>query len=133
MLNVGNVYAVTFTINPNAVTQGQSFQVSATGLPPSQSFTVSVFADTSGRCVLPPLFVQAGKVSAGGNVGPVTFSSASLGIGTHCVTIDIPGVFLDTGSVAVTPAAVPEYSYGLAPIAAFMVLGYAVVKRRTRA
>jgi len=30
----------------------------------------------------------------------------------------------------VVPAAIPEYPYGLALVALFMVLGYAVMKRR---
>ena len=30
----------------------------------------------------------------------------------------------------VVPASIPEYPYGLALLAVFMVLGYAVVKRR---
>jgi hypothetical protein len=133
MVNVQNLYAGYMTLTPSSVTQGASFQVSGTELPPGDSFSVSVFAYTSGSCyVSPPLMEQTGFVDSGGNTGPVTFSSGSLGIGRYCVSLDVPGVFLEGLFLTVTPAqSIPEYPIGLPILAILMILSYAVIKRKT--
>jgi hypothetical protein len=132
MINVQNLYAGAMTLTPNQVTQGASFQVSGTGLPPGDPFSVSVFADTSGSCMpFPPLMGQTGIVDSGGNTGPVTFSSGSLGIGRHCVSLDVPGVFLEGLFLTVIPAqSIPEYPFGLFTLAILMILGYGLIRRR---
>jgi len=134
LINAQNLNAGTITITPNPVTQGASFQVSGGGLPAGHPFSISVFADTSGSCTpFPPLLEKTGTVDANGNTGPATFSSDSLGVGRHCVSIDVPGYFLGGIFLTVNPTqSIPEYPYGLALLAAFMVLGYAVIKRRSR-
>lgn len=82
---IGNVYAQTVTVTPTTVPQGASFQVSGTGFDPSSAGLAQVWANTSGSCVGTPLLFRDVNSDASGNVAAVTFSTASLGVGAHCV------------------------------------------------
>jgi hypothetical protein len=95
---------------------------------PSPGITIYASASCSGSTV----FVDSISADSSGNVGPVTFSSSSLSVGVHCVAITLHFTAA-VGSVTVTAGPpIPEYPLGLPLLAIFMVLGYAVIKRRIR-
>jgi hypothetical protein len=87
MVNVRNVYAQTVTVTPSAVTGGGTFRVSGTGFDPSSAGLAEVWASTSGSCMGNPALLQNVTSDSSGNVTAVTFSSSSLGVGTHCVGV----------------------------------------------
>jgi hypothetical protein len=47
-------------------------------------------------------------------------------------TADASGTVTDPGGPAITPAIIPEYPLGLPLLAIFMVIGYGLIRRRTR-
>ena len=105
-----NVYAQTVTVRPGTVAQGDSFQVSGTGFDPSSTGLAQVWADTSGSCMGIPLLFQNVNSDRSGNVAAVTFSTSSLGVGTHCVEVvtfdyDTASTSLVTVTAAVTTTA----------------------------
>ena len=140
LLGARNVYAQTLMLTPNTVMQGQSFEVSGSGFVPGDSYSIIIWA--SGGCGVGSFVLSVpGTVDDGGDVGPLTLSSGSLSVGMHCVNIGsiLGGAVM--GELTVIPATtttttvttpIPEYPYGLALLAIFMVLGYPVIKRRTR-
>jgi len=86
-ISIQSVYGQTATVTPGTVTQGENFEVSGGGFSAYNWFLVSVFADNTGGCIGSSPLTQTGRVDGSGNIGPVTFSSSNLGIGTHCVNI----------------------------------------------
>jgi len=112
-LNVGQVWA-TVTFNPNPPVAGQSFTITSSG-GPGTSLSVYGSCGCNGSC----------GISAGSSPYTLTLAAGQYNV-------------LDSGdssctSFTVIPAAVPEYPYGLGLVAIFMILGYAVIKRRTKA
>ena len=99
-----NVYAASIGLTPNPVTQGSSFQVTGFGFPINNVGTLSVYADTSGNCTGPTSFQQNVTPDGSGQVGPLTFSSSSLGVGIHCILIDF-GAIRDNNELTVTAPA----------------------------
>ena len=87
MANVRNVYAQTVTVTPSAVTGDGTFRVSGTGFDPSSAGLAEVWGGTSGSCMGNPALFQNVTSDWSGNVTAVTFSSNSLGVGTHCVGV----------------------------------------------
>jgi hypothetical protein len=135
--NGRNVYATVGSVSvvPNTVAQGVSFQVSGSGYASFSGSTIYIDVFDAACSVL--IEQQTVVVPVSGNWGPLTFSSASLAIGVHCVQVDISGAFDFDGisSVTVTPTPappIPEYPIGLPILAIFMILGYAVIKRKIR-
>jgi hypothetical protein len=71
-------------ITPNPVQQDASVQISGTGFLPNQpGILVVVFADSS--CFGLDVLFQFTSTDGSGNLAPVTFSTSSLAVGTHCV------------------------------------------------
>ncbi len=130
MLTVGTVYAQDIVLTPSTVTQGMSVQASSSGL--SGSGTVFVWATStcSGTEVLSVPFVTAGGSYT------VTFSTSTLSVGTHCVSDgdSEPAILTVTTTVTTTTAAppIPEYPLGLPILAILAVIGYGLIRRRTR-
>jgi hypothetical protein len=133
----------TITLMPNTGAAGTSITIAGSdsdiSAPPlDQSCMVSSVPD--GLISNPVCTVtQPGD----GDGGPFTVSGsftvasgASPGPYTVTVTVTIapqPVAYTSASASFTVPAApIPEYSYGLSVLAVFMVLAYAVIKRRTR-
>jgi hypothetical protein len=131
LVNAQNAYAQTITITPNSVTQGSNFQVSGSGFLPGDHFTVLV--STAGCTGIALGFVSTYDES--GSVGPITFSSSSLTVGVHCVTIYLhpssDGSATTLFTVTAAPP-IPEYPLGLPLLAVLTILAYSLIRRRTR-
>ena len=87
LVGIGNVYAQTVMVTPSTVTQGNSFRVSGTEFDPSSPGIAEVYSDASGGCVGSVHLFQNVTSDSSGNVHPVTISSRSLAVGTHCVEV----------------------------------------------
>jgi hypothetical protein len=86
LFNVKNVYAQTFFVTPNPVTQGSDFQVSGSGYPPGDSGFVEVFSTASCSGSPLPGYDVPYTPDGLGSWGPVTISpSPALSVGTHCI------------------------------------------------
>jgi len=115
MVSEGNVYAppVQITFSPNPPVAGQPFTITYSGNGPAG-----------------PIYVYSSSCSgvqvASGNGKSILVSG--LTAGQYCVYFELP---LVTTVFTVIPTVIPEYPYGLAVLAIFMMLGYGVVKRRT--
>jgi len=130
LINAQNAYAQTIiTVTPPTVIQGSNFQVSGTGFTPNVNVPNDVIIFES-DCGGGPLLVGNLVTNGAGDITPVTFSSSSLAVGTYCVYVADPVLGGEVGSVTVIASAIPEYPYGLLILAVFMVLGYAIIKRR---
>jgi len=98
LAGVKNVYAQTVTVTPSTVAQGNSFRVSGTGFDPSSTGLAEVYSDASGSCMGNIHLFQNVTSDSSGNVSPVTLSSRSLAVGTHCV--EVVTFAYDTASTA---------------------------------
>ena len=132
-LNIGNVYALTFTLTPNSVMQGVNVVASGSGYIDSSSGTLQVFSTSS--CVGSSQFSLAVSSDGSGNLIPVNIPTASLSVGDHCAAIS--GLITDDDTFnqffTVTAAPpIPEYPFGLAVLAVFMIIAYGVIRRKTR-
>jgi hypothetical protein len=134
-LNSGMVYALALglTLTPNPVAQGMNVQASGSGWPASPYYLyVKVWADNTGSCAGSPLLSISASTDASGDFGPVTIPTSSLSVGTHCVrAVGVAGSVIEY--LTVDPAApIPEYPLGLSILAIFMIIGYGVIRRKTR-
>jgi hypothetical protein len=110
LTNVGQVWALTITPNPPIA--GEPFTITSM---PGYS---SVFVFSSSDC--------SGGVIASSFTSPFTLT---LSAGQYSAySGDVSGCVKFT----VVPAAIPEYPYGLGVLAVFMVVGYGLIKRRSR-
>ena len=118
LLNVGPVWALTVAPSPIA---GQSFTITNSNSGSGDEITVrSGFGCGNGAPIVGGGFVvasgslsltlPAGQYSASGTTNP-----------NPCVNFTV-----------IPAQSIPEYPYGLTLLAAFMVLGYIVIKRKTR-
>ncbi|HMK82426.1 MAG TPA: hypothetical protein VK503_01785 [Candidatus Bathyarchaeia archaeon] len=88
LVSASNIYAITtITVAPNHVTQGASFQVSGTGYTPNLKGTVQVLDNACNYKNI--IMSQSVSGDSSGNVGPITFSSSNLAVGSHCATINL--------------------------------------------
>jgi len=108
-VSVGQVWA--YTISPNPPVAEQPFTITASN---SNDYII-----VGGFCL------------NGAVTGFMTASqgSVTLTLSAGQYSFEIPSEVSCT-LFTVVPASIPEYPYGLALLAVFMVLGYAVVKRR---
>lgn len=135
MLNVGNVYAQTLTLTPNPVTQGVNVVATGSGFNPnlSSSNALLVAVNAGVGCSGPTLNL-AGSTDGTGNLNPITIPTSGLSVGVHCMEVNPAfGSSLVSANLTVNSAtSIPEYPFGLAVLAIFMMLAYGVIRRKTR-
>ena len=126
----------TSSLSSSTITVGTS-SVSVTGTDtcnpyPGSSADHSVVL-RSGACpgVVPYIWTTNVATDSSGNFIQ-SIPTSSLSPGSYCVIVVIIGIPDSFDPLMVTSAAsIPEYPFGLAVLAIFMVLGYGVIKRRT--
>ncbi len=117
-----------------------SFPIPIPASPPAASFIFTVTISTSPST--PPgtytvtvvlTHTMADLISPGFAVSPgVSKTSASGGIGPVSISIQqFPAVSTDV-TLTIDPAVIPEYPLGLPLLAAFMIVGYGLIRRRTK-
>ena len=119
-VNAGQVWAD--TLIPNPVIAGQTFSISGVGGGGFGSLYHGSLCDNGGSITAITAVFDPSPGSFTDNfpaqsAGPYSFSHE--GDSSGCVPFTI------------ISAAIPEYPYGLSVLAIFMVLGYAVIKRKT--
>lgn len=122
--SVSQVWAL--SISPNPPIAGQGFTITS-GVGISEHIYLFTGATCSGELLDDRVVGPYGSFHVflpSGNVGPYSVIATTT---TRPVTVTEACTAFN---IVVTP--VPEYPYGLAILAVFMVLGYAVIKRRTR-
>ncbi len=131
-LNSGRVYAysATLTLTPNPVAQGMNVEARGSGWPYPYSLYVEVWADNTGSCLGSPLLHISASTDASYDFGPVTIPTSGLSVGTHCVRA--VGVVASVTELLTVVAPIPEYPFGLPLLAIFMVIGYGLIRRRTK-
>jgi len=116
MLVSEEVYApVPITFSPNPPVAGQPFTITYTGGAPTTG-PVYVY---SGSCSGPIVVTGSGN----------SISVSGLPAGQYCVYFEIPLVDI---VFTVVPVPIPEYPLGLSILAIFMIIGYGLIRRRTR-
>lgn len=118
--SIGQVWAL--TISPNPPIAGEPFTITNSSATSGDIISVYTGSGCANSNFIPGL---------GGSVGPSGSVSLTLSAGQYSAQ----GILAVNGCVnfTVSPAqSVPEYPYGLALVAVLMVLGYAVIKRKTR-
>ncbi|MGA2627692.1 MAG: hypothetical protein ABSF63_11640 [Candidatus Bathyarchaeia archaeon] len=122
VVNMAQVWA-TVTFNPNPPVDGQPFTITSSG-GPGTSLSVYGSCGCNGGC----------GITAGASPYTVTLAAGQYNVfdsgDSSCTSFTVVPAVTSTTTTVTTP--IPEYPYGLALLAVFMVLGYAVVKRRTR-
>jgi len=113
VVNIEQVWA-TVTFNPNPPVDGQPFTITSSG-GPGTSLSLYGSCGCNGNC------------GEGSGSSPYTLTLAA---GQYNV---LDSSDSSCTSFTVIPATVPEYPYGLGLVAIFMILGYAVIKRRAKA
>jgi hypothetical protein len=107
------VYAVgTVSIVPSSVPQGVSFQVFGSGYAGYSPGPVYVDVLDAGCGAVQAK--QTVTVPPSGSFGPVTFLSDSLGVGVHCIGVDISGALDFDGFSSVTVTAPVSSPAGIA-------------------
>jgi hypothetical protein len=153
-LNIGNVYAATpetVTLNPNPAPPGTPVTATGSGFATCPSTNtppcdVGRIYLTTGHVftVSPGLLGCSGSVIGGassyyvihvendGNFVVTGISTTGLSVGTYCVLFtdfDSSTQTATTLTVGTTP--IPEYPFGLAVLAIFMIIAYGVIRRKT--
>lgn len=137
-------YACAFIINLSSSTIVQGGSVSLSGDDTCGSPTDTIFVQTFQTSTCPANGIPSGtQVGADGlnpvsgtwsNL-PVTFFSGQGGPGSYCVHVFSNSISTAEGPndpLTVTSATpIPEYPVGLAILAIFMVIAYALIRRRT--
>lgn len=150
LLVVGSkpVYALcTFTagLSSSSIVQGGSVSVIGNDTCGGMSGEAAFFNIFTGACPLSGTGLPSGTQVGGNGLNPVagTYTSAPLvffvgqgGPGTYCVQVfsaSVPSSASVDLLLTITGAApIPEYPLGLPLVAMFMLIGYGLIKRRTR-
>ncbi len=62
----------------------------------------------------------------------VTITTSSLSPGSYCVTVESASLaYYGSRPLTVTPAAIPEYPFGISILATLMIIAYGLIKRAT--
>ena len=151
-LNIGNVYAIfpeSLIISPSPVLVGTTtITVTGNGFVPGDGGNVqlkmgSVVSDGSGGFLCSGTAVSSqyftGMVDGSGHFVVSGISISGLSVGTYCVrAFTFDNSFNDATVLTISPATttttttIPEYPFGLAVLAIFMIIAYGVIRRRTR-
>jgi hypothetical protein len=127
LVNVGQVWALTIT--PSSPIEGQPFTISGTITTDGYVAIRDLSGCSGGVEFLQAITAPSYSVAVPGlPVGTYTVSASDDSSG--CVSFTVIPAVTSTTTTVTTP--IPEYPYGLALLAIFMILGYAVIKRRTR-
>ena len=111
VVNMEQVWAV--TLNPNPPVDGQPFTITSSA-GPSSPLSVYGSCGCNGGCA----------ITAGSSPFTLTLAAGQYNVFDSGTS--------ECSSFTVVPAqSIPEYPYGLTILAVLMVLGYAVIKRRT--
>ncbi len=147
VVSLSPAYACTFTATLSASTIVQGGSLTLSGDDSCNPSGENIFANTFETSSCPPTGDPPGSQVGGDGLSgvtgaysgvPITFFTSPPGFGgpgTYCVHVfstSIPssdGVNVAFTVTSATP--IPEYPFGLAVLAIFMMIGYGVIRRRT--
>ena len=126
--NVGQVEAQsTIMVTPSSPTAGQSFTLSGN----CDDTLCGIIVYLGGACGVSVGLTEVFQTDIGSGPYSVSVSGQPAGSGRASV-LPFHGAEVCVNFTVIPAATVPEYPYGLTLLAVLTVLGYAVIKRKTK-